>query len=102
MFFRNALHWNSRESQAEDPKRRNTAHSIRSATSQAISSNLWSDYAGAEGETDEAGEVVNAEALHQLDSMVFDGLVAEFEDEADFFSVFALGNQLEDFTLPRA
>jgi len=64
------------------------------------SSSLWSDYAGAKSETDETGKVVNAEAFHQLDSMVFDGLVAEFEDEADFFGVLALGNQLEDFSLP--
>ena len=55
------------------------------------SSSLWSDYAGAKSETDEAGKVVNPEAFHQLDSMVFDGLVAEFEDDLLISAGFEVG-----------
>src|SRR5688572_20765982 len=49
---------------------------------------------------DESGRIVNVELLHQMGSMGFGGLQADPQAGGHLLGPLALGNQLQDFTLP--
>ena len=60
------------------------------------------DQAGADRESDQAGNVANAETFHQLRAVVLHGLDAQLEDASDLFRPVALCNQLQNLPLPWA
>ena len=58
------------------------------------------DDAGADGVAGEAGGVVDVELLHEMLTVLLDGLDADAEFGGRLLVGLALGNQLEHFHLP--
>src|ERR1043166_7844527 len=52
-----------------------------------------------QGETHQAGNVMDVEAIHQLHAMVFDGLGTELEHFGDALGVLAFSDELEHLAL---
>ncbi len=56
--------------------------------------------AGAERESNQAGDVMDFEPVHELGAMVFNGFGADIEHEADADGGLAFGDELKDLALP--
>lgn len=57
------------------------------------------DHSRPQGEADQSREVENVQAHHQFRAMVFDGFIADFQDQGDGLGRLTFGQQLQDFTL---
>src|SRR5580658_7657619 len=64
-----------------------------------ITSAFLRNEADAQGQAHQTRHIMDVEAAHQLDAMVFDGLGADLEDVGDAFGILAFGNELENFAL---
>src|SRR5215472_7405769 len=89
-FFRHAKPWRGWR-----PARRNHRASSRGG------SVLGGDQTEADGVAHQAGDVVDAEPLHQTRSVRFDSLHAGLEQLRDLLARLALGDQLQDLALAR-
>ena len=67
----------------------------------AFASGFLRDHSGPHGEAHQSRDVENVQGGHQLCAMVFDGLVADFQDRSDGLGGLAFGQQLEDLALAR-
>src|SRR5947207_3184954 len=64
-------------------------------------SGLHTNQSSAQSETHESRDIENVQARHQFRAMVFDGFVADFQNQSDGFGGLAFGQQLEDLELAR-
>ena len=60
---------------------------------------VWRDQTGPHRIADQAGNMANAEPVHKLTAMGFDGLGAEMQEAGNLLGGMPFGNQLEDFAL---